>query len=121
MKTIKLFSFLTISSMIILLSNCEKDDGFELGNTQSDFIVDSVYKTSSDGLLFVQLISGAMGPFGALIYAGKTDNPTDTIGKIKSSGAITLPIKKNTYWKVTTYGEYDWIIDELMIQWTPMN
>ena len=117
MKTIKLFTLSLISLVIILLSSCEKNDKIEFGNTQSDFIADSIYKASSDGLLFVQIITdGLHWTSGATIYAGETNNPTDKIGEITYFGSITLPIKKNIYWKVTTSGE----IEELIIQWTPI-
>lgn len=112
------YGIIILSSL--LLSNCDKDDEFEFGNTQSDFITDSIYKTKTDGLLFVQLKSDGLGEFSAIIYADIEDNPTDTLAIIDYFGSITLPIKKDLYWCVKTIHQ-DRKDEKLIIQWTPMN
>ena len=117
MKAFRLIYFLSISLLIVLLSNCEKADKLEFGETQYDFQKDSVYQASSDGLLFVQIeTDGLSWVNGAIIYADNTPNPTEIIGEVPYFGSITLPIRKNLYWKVSTTGQ----IQKLIINWTPL-
>jgi len=116
----KYLSILTISLLVILFTNCENEYETTFGETESGFVQDSVYETSSDGLLLVQVrAANAMTEMGAVIYASKNNNPTDTIGIIEPFGSLTIPIKENTFWEVTTYGNVS-LIEELVIQWTPI-
>ncbi len=123
MKTMKASLLLVIGILVLHFTSCEKDKSFELGDTQTDFLEDSVYRATTDGLLLVQLDTDGMFSFtGAIIYGGDSDNPTDTIGHINPFGSLTLPIKNNTYWKASIYApsaveEY---IHDLVIQWTPI-
>jgi len=116
----KYLAILAISLLVILFTNCENEYETTFGETESGFVQDSVYKTSSDGLLLVQVrTSNAITEMGAVICESKDNNPTDTIGIIEPFGSITLPLKEDTYWKVTTYGNVS-LIEKLVIQWTPI-
>ena len=75
---------MVIGFLIILVISCENDIVFEFGEVQNNFVQDSVYKTSSDGFLLVQIrTANAMTELGAIIYAGNNENPVDTIGIIE--------------------------------------
>jgi len=118
MKLSKIFSLIAPIAIVVLIANCSQDDEFEFGSTISDFQTDSVYKTSSDGLLFVETISFgspyATGQVTAKVYADQTSDPTTEIGIVHYS--ITLPLEKDIYWKVTrlTSG------GSFRITWTPI-
>ena len=118
MKKINFILALLIIALNFFFTACEEEDNnFNLGATQKNFVKDVTYQTTTDGFLLVQV---AMTELGAIIYAGVNENPTDTIGVIEPFGSLTLPLQKDTYWKVTTYGDQS-LIEKLVIEWTPVN
>lgn len=111
---------LGISALIILFSSCVDEYETSFGDTETGFVQDSVYKTTSDGLLLVQVRTlNAMTEVGAVIHSSTDTILMDTIGIIEPFGSLTLPLQEDKYWKVTTYGNTG-VIEELIIQWTPI-
>ena len=116
MKTIGFLSMF----FFILLTSCEKEDGFKFGETETDFIVDSVYKTNCEGLLYVEL-DASWNNFSLSVYADEISEPGIEIAYIRWHGSITQPLKKNTYWKIS-YNEAnpEEYVRRLVIRWTPI-
>lgn len=116
MKNFKLIilGFL-IFSMIL---GCSKDEeGLQFGETLSDFKTDSVYFSSTDGLLNVEYESDGhstyLGNPIAIIFADENPNPITEIGIVYYS--TTIPIRKNLYWKVKRLN-----MNIINIRWTPV-
>jgi hypothetical protein len=126
MKTIKMISKILFFSLLIsLLIQCKKetiDNTMSFGNIQTNFKVDSVYKASSDGFLYLSIYGNVEGlGYYAKLYSDNTLNPTTTIGMVFTPGDATFPIKKNNYWKVTQYGAaMNGQNDSIQIKWTPI-
>ncbi len=48
--------------LLLLLTNCNKeDDDFSFGEPQTDFQIDTIYKTTSEGLLYVYFYGNTNG------------------------------------------------------------
>ena len=104
----------------ILLTSCEKESNFKFGETETDFVVDSIYKTDSEGLLYVEL-DASWNNFSLSVYADKNPEAETEIAYIRWHGSITQPLEKNTYWKIS-YNESDPedYVRKLVIRWTPI-
>jgi len=126
MKTNKLFFLVTLFLSVLLFANCNKNENeleinevkASLGETQKGFKVDSVYYTTTDGFLNVSVTEYgspyALASVIAKIYADKFPNPSTEVGLVYYS--TSLPLSKNTYWKVKNLmngGAY-------RIDWTPI-
>lgn len=121
-KTMLLRKIIVLLSVSILLLwafvQCEVDQGFELGDTVSDFEPDSLYITDADGLLFVQINANVTGGgANAFIIGGGKPSSTDTLGQILNFGSVTIPLKKDTYWKVHIKNQN--FVVNYDFQWTP--
>ncbi|MDA3817429.1 MAG: hypothetical protein PF486_08630, partial [Prolixibacteraceae bacterium] len=57
----KIIALLCACMLFCLLVQCDVDQGFELGDTVSDFEPDSLYQTDADGLLFIQINANVTG------------------------------------------------------------
>jgi len=102
----------------MLLASC--DSSFKLGETETDFVVDSIYKTESDGLLYVEL-DASWNHFSLSVYADEKTEPETEIASIRWHGSITQPVAKNTYWKVSyTESDSEDYVSSLVIRWTPI-
>jgi hypothetical protein len=115
----KTLSFLSVVFFFLLI-NCEKEDGFKFGESETNFVVDSVYKTNCEGLLYVELDAN-WNNFSLSVYADEIPEPENEIAYIRWHGSITQPLEKNTYWKIS-YNEAnaDGYVRRLVIRWTPI-
>jgi hypothetical protein len=114
----KIIALLCACMLFCLLVQCDVDQGFELGDTVSDFEPDSLYQTDADGLLFIQINANVTGGgANAFIIGGFNPTSIDTLGQILNFGSVTLPLKKDTYWKVHIKNQN--FVVNYDFQWTP--
>lgn len=105
-------------AIFLCLPSCEKESDINFAETQVNFEVDSIYKTTNDGFLYVDMATRS-GGFTTYIYAGKNVESLSQVAILKGvGGSATLPLEKNTYWKVSYLDDEEYIID-LNIRWTP--
>jgi hypothetical protein len=116
LKNLKLIIFGLL--VIALFSYCEKDENdLRLGETISNYKTDTVYFSTTDGLLSVEYEDdGSIHSLGkpiAKIYADENINPVTEVGIVYYS--ITVPIRENLYWKVKKMTK-----NKINIRWTPI-
>jgi len=104
MKKIKnpqLLLFLLIS--LLLITSCQKDDDseFQFGETQTGFGTEISYKADYNGFLNIQYDTNSFGSeHKVIVYSDSSENPATVIGFMTASGTMTLPLKKDDFWKV---------------------
>ncbi len=113
-------TFFRSIGFIVLLSfiGCEKDE-LELGPYEHDFQVSTVYQASTDGFVVVNVSSNGSA-FKATLLSDETTVPTTELASvIWDGGSMTVPIKRNNYWKVIHNNVN---VDELTItiSWIPL-
>lgn len=118
MEKPKITLFLLALIILGFLTNCKKEDKeFAFGVTQTGFEKNLVYKTETNGLLYVKIAGDGLDwSVKAYILTGIQPEPADTIAIIDYFGSTTLPLKKNYYWKVTIQGP----VKTVDISWTPI-
>ena len=104
MKKIKIpFLFLFAAISLMLSTGCQKDDNaeFQFGETQTGFGTETVYKAESNGFLNIQFdTNGFDSEHKVIVYSDNNEDPLTVVGFLISSGTISLPIKKDDFWKV---------------------
>ena len=104
MKKIKnLFFNLLLVISVVTITSCQKDDEseFQFGETQTGFGTETVYKAESAGFLNIQFdTNGFDSERKVIVYSDNNENPSTVVGFLISSGTISLPIKKDDFWKV---------------------
>lgn len=93
--------YFSLSFLILLfVAGCQKE--IEFGEMQSNFGTEVVYRAMNDGLLTVQFSSRIISSDDVFVkvYSDNNELPTTLIGEMRFSGTMTLPIKRNGYWKV---------------------
>jgi len=107
--------------LLFLIASCTKENDFSFGEMESDFVVDSVYKTSSAGLLYVEL-DALHNNFSLSVLADKNPEPETEIASLRWHGSITQPLDKGTYWKVI-YNDSDpeEYVRNIKINWTAID
>jgi hypothetical protein len=112
------FQLFFVILIALLTTNCQKDDSSGFGETQDNFMPDSIYKTSTDGFLYVEFVFNnhewSPGNPIARIYSDKNIDSLKILGSVYY--ASTIPVKTNTYWKVINLTD-----NKLLIKWTPIN
>src|SRR5687767_4717654 len=102
--------------IILTLSQCSEDP-LSFGETQTNFMADSIYQAISDGFLSVQYSSGTnLGNIEGYIYSDNSENPTRIIGMVNFvPGSTVVPVQRRNYWKVAplAYGD-------VSISWIPI-
>ena len=111
-----IYLLILFASLIVFLPNCSKEEEYAFGETETDFVVDSVYKTNSAGFLSVDLYAD-WNNFSLSVYADKTPDPEKRIAIIQWHGSITQPLEKDTYWKVS-YNNSEEYLRRLERKWT---
>ena len=102
MKAFRLESSSVLFLLIVtFFSACQEETVYEFGDMQTDFGTVTVYKAPSDGFLTIQFHSNVVSDdVFVRAYSDSNENPSTVIGEMTFSGTITLPIKKNNYWKI---------------------
>ena len=88
---------------IVVNTSCQKDDDteFQFGETQNGFGTEIVYKADNNGFLNIQYDTNSFGSeHKVIVYSDNNENPTSVIGFMTASGTMTLPLKKDDFWKV---------------------
>lgn len=87
---------------LLFLFSCEKEE-FEptLGATQTNFNLNEIYQAESDGLLTVHYKTSGFGTdTWVKIYVDASSEPTTLKSEMAITGASTIPLHKDQYWKV---------------------
>lgn len=95
--------YLLLVISIVTITSCQKDDNNEIqfGETQTGFGTETVYKAESNGFLNIQFdTNGFDSEHKVIVYSDNNEDPSTVIGFLISSGTISLPIKKDDFWKV---------------------
>ena len=119
MKKNRLTTLLFI--LTIFLFSCNKEEKTGFGDTQTNFEVDSIYKASTDGLLRIQTTSNLVSSVVGYVYCDFKPEPDSLIGKLFGNENATIPIVKDSYWRVHKQSYLDPNINVNMeLSWTPM-
>jgi len=98
-----------------LLISCKKDEDKDFSQYNLSFEVNTIYQAETDGFLTVSSNS-ISSDFTTTILSDKNSSPTTVIAKSTGwGGAITIPIVKENFWKITHNNEPH---NEFIIVWT---
>ena len=92
------FILLAIVSCLTIIS-CEKEE-LQLGEYTYDLKVDTVYQALTDGFVVVNVSSNGSLFKASLLSDEKVEPTTELASVIWDGGSMTVPVKKDYYWKV---------------------
>lgn len=101
---------------IFIFTSCKKD---KFGDYNFEYVENVVYQAEEDGFVTVNVKSNG-SEFKASLLTDTSSEPTTEIASvIWDGGSMTIPIKKDYYWKVTHNNVN---VDELEIDitWIPL-
>jgi hypothetical protein len=90
----------------------------EWGDIQTGFKKDTVYQAQNDGFLTVQYTSITIGgDYYVIVFSDNNSNPITQVGLITYPGTLSIPIKKNNFWKIVQGKSLN---TNLLIHYTPI-